>query len=133
MNKAHNWQKKITLLNLLLAASISCYTFEHGASEILVAKESIVNYLETLIIPELRDISNIDALPLLRATCIKFIIMFRYQVPYNFLITYIDLCADYLKSSMIVTRSYAVVSIYKLTLKNKPNNENVLKFTNYNK
>jgi exportin-2 (importin alpha re-exporter) len=36
-NKAQHWQKKITLLNLLITASIGCYTYQQGATEILVS------------------------------------------------------------------------------------------------
>jgi len=44
------------LLNLLITASIGTYTYQHGASEILVPQESFQNYLDTLVIPELADI-----------------------------------------------------------------------------
>ncbi len=132
MNKAHHWQKKITLLNLLLTASIGCYTYQHGATEILVPQESFQNYLEALIIPELIDSANIDALPLLRATCIKFVYMFRNQVPDDFVTKFVDLFADYLKSSMIVTQSYAAASIEKLFLKRSLHNKNVPVLTDKN-
>jgi hypothetical protein len=56
-----------------------------------------------LIIPELVDSSSVDAFPLLRSTCIKFVYMFRNQVPDDFVAKFVDLFADYLRSSMIVT------------------------------
>jgi len=54
-NKQLQWQKKTTMLNLLITASIGCYTFQHGATELLISQESFQNYLQGLIIPELVD------------------------------------------------------------------------------
>ena len=71
------------------------------------------------------DTQAIDSLPLLRATCIKFVYMFRNQVPDDFVAKFVDLFADYLRSSMIVTQSYAAASIEKMLLKRSLANKNV--------
>jgi hypothetical protein len=54
--------------------------------------------LEALIIPELLNTQQLDAFPLLSATCVKFVYMFRNQVPDDFVAKFVDLFADYLKS-----------------------------------
>ena len=81
-NKAQQWQKKVALLNLIITASISCYTYQHGATELLVDNNMLGSYLQQLVIPELQvpQGQNIDDLPILKATCIKFVYMFRNQV-----------------------------------------------------
>jgi hypothetical protein len=44
-NKMQNWQKKTTLINLLITASISQYTYRHGATGMMIAEEAFENYL----------------------------------------------------------------------------------------
>ena len=41
------------MLNLLITASIGCYTYNYGASDILISQEALFNYLSQLVIPEL--------------------------------------------------------------------------------
>jgi Cse1 len=110
---------------LLLTGSIGCYTYQHGATDILVGLDSIRNFLEALIIPELLDRTNVDAMPLLRSTCIKFVYMFRNQVPDEFVAQFVDLFADYLRATAIVTQSYAAACIDKLLIKPQMQNPRV--------
>jgi len=50
--------------------------------------------------------------------------MFRNQVPDEYVATFVELFADYLRASTIVTQSYAAASIEKLLLKKKMLNKN---------
>jgi len=75
-NRDGEWMKKTTVLNLIITASITQYTYRAGADNILIPFESLAGYLETLVLPELEE-PKIDNLSLLKATCIKFIYMFR--------------------------------------------------------
>ena len=52
-NRANEWAKKTTLLNLLITASISQYTYKSGASEINIPDQQLFEYLQQLILPEL--------------------------------------------------------------------------------
>ncbi len=52
------------------------YTYRHGATELQISSEMFETYLQQLIIPELQE-TQIDNLPMLKATCIKFVYMFR--------------------------------------------------------
>ena len=79
-NRNTEWAKKTTLLNLLITASISQYTWKNGASEINIPDAQLFEYLQQLILPELQE-KEIDNLQILKATCIKFIYMFRNQIP----------------------------------------------------
>jgi len=58
--------------------------------------------------------------------------MFRNQVPDEFVTKFVDLFADYLRSTMIVTQSYAAASIEKLFLKRSLYNKNVPVLTEKN-
>lgn len=75
-NREQQWPKKCSLLNLLITSSISSYTFRGGASEINISPETLFSYIEQLIFPELQE-QEIDNLPILKATCLKFLYMFR--------------------------------------------------------
>jgi hypothetical protein len=44
-NKMQNWQKKTTLINLLITASISQYTYRHGATGMMISEEAFEGYL----------------------------------------------------------------------------------------
>jgi hypothetical protein len=54
-NKATNWQKKTTLVNLLITASMGNYTYRHGATDLQISNEMFETYLQQLIIPELQE------------------------------------------------------------------------------
>ena len=75
-NRDQNWPKKVTLLNLLITASIQHYNFKNGATDILIDEQTLFNYIQTLVLPELQE-QQIDNLPILKATCLKFVYMFR--------------------------------------------------------
>jgi len=38
-NRVQNWHYKTTLLNLLITASIGCYSYLHGATEMLISSD----------------------------------------------------------------------------------------------
>lgn len=68
-----------SLLNLLVTASISSYTYKSGATEINISPADLWNYVSQLALPELQE-PQINNLPILKATCIKFVYMFRNQI-----------------------------------------------------
>lgn len=115
-NRNENWNKKASLLNLLITASISMYTYKTGASSINIPEETLFGYIQQLVIPELQE-DKIDNLQILKATCIKFVYMFRNQIPDEHTQTFVSLFANFLKSASPVNRSYASASIEKLIIK----------------
>ena len=44
-DKQGQWQKKVALLNLIITASISCYTYQHGATDLTIDEQMLGNYL----------------------------------------------------------------------------------------
>ena len=75
-NRESQWMKKTSLLNLLITATTNNYTYRGGAADIKIPEQTLFQYIEQLIMPELTE-TEVDNLPLLKATCIKFIYMFR--------------------------------------------------------
>lgn len=66
------------MLNLLITASIGSYTYNYGASDLLISPEQLFDYLGQLVIPELNiQGESIDTLALLKSTCMKFVYFFR--------------------------------------------------------
>jgi hypothetical protein len=41
------------MLNLIITASIGSYTYNYGATEILISEKDLYSYIEQLVIPEL--------------------------------------------------------------------------------
>lgn len=67
-------------------------------------------------LPELQE-GKINNLSQLKATCIKFIYMFRNQLPDQYVPVFLDKVADFLKSESQVNQSYAAACIEKLLLR----------------
>lgn len=111
------------MLNLLITASIGSYTYNYGATELLIAPEALYSYLDQLVIPELaKNGDNIDDLPLLKATCMKFVYFFRNQIPDAHVPSIVNMMADYLKSSFTVNQSYAAACIEKMLIRKRLDN-----------
>ena len=66
------------MLNILITSSIGQYTYTYGATDLTISEETLFSYLNSLVIPEFTvQGESIDDLPILKATCMKFIYFFR--------------------------------------------------------
>jgi hypothetical protein len=54
-NRNGEWLKKATVLNLIITASITQYTYRHGAEGILIPLDALGSYLQQLVMPELEE------------------------------------------------------------------------------
>lgn len=81
-----------------------------------ISEESLFGYIQNLILPELQE-EEVDKLNLLKATCIKFVYMFRNQIPDEHVQLYLNEFTKFLKSMSIVNQSYAAACIEKLLIK----------------
>jgi hypothetical protein len=108
------------MLNLLITASIGSYTYNYGATELLIPQETLFSYLNQLVMPELAmQGESIDELSLLKATCMKFVYFFRNQIPDEHVPLVVNLMADYLKSQHAVNQSYAAACVEKMLIRKK--------------
>lgn len=103
-------------MNLLITACVSQYSFRTGVWELTITEEQLFGYISGLVLPELQE-EQIDNLPLLKATCMKFVYMFRVQVPSEHTLNFVGLFAEHLKSESIVNQSYAAACIDKFLTK----------------
>jgi len=70
------------------------------------------------VIPELQvNGNNLDDLPLLKSSCMKFVYFFRNQIPDAHVPTVVNMMADYLKSEFVVNQSYASACIEKMLIR----------------
>lgn len=115
-NREKEWIKKTTVLNLIITASITQYTYRAGAEQILIPFDLLGQYLEGLVLPELQE-PQVDHLSQLKATCVKFIYMFRNQIPDQMVPQVVDMIANFLRSASFVNQSYAAACLEKLLLR----------------
>jgi hypothetical protein len=86
-------------------------------------------YLTSLIFPEIAAEEHIDTLPMMKATCLKFLYMFRNQIPDNFADQFVTRIASFLQSGRLVNQSYAAVCIEKLLTKKASDQSGKMIFT----
>jgi hypothetical protein len=53
-DKQAHWEKMATVINLIITASISSYTYQHGATDVRISSELLESYIQQLIVPELQ-------------------------------------------------------------------------------
>jgi hypothetical protein len=106
----------VTVLNLIITSFITAYTYRSGALEILITPQTLQEYLVELIIPEFQE-KEMDNLAMLKATCIKFVYMFRNQLPEELIPDFVQKISEFLQSEHLVNQSYAAACIEKLLMK----------------
>jgi hypothetical protein len=89
------------VLNLIITSSIGSYTYKSGAEGLNIPIETLVSYIDQLVIPELSE-EKFDHLSLLKAACLKFVYMFRNQIPDSYVAEFVKLISNYMKSENIV-------------------------------
>ena len=72
---------------------------------------------------------NIDNLSMLKATCLKFIYMFRNQIPDQYVAPLVNKVSDFLLSQSPVNQSYSSACVEKLLLRKSQDGQNNFLFT----
>jgi len=108
---------KDAALHLTLAAAVAAQSALHGASEVNPG----VNVLEVFsqhVLPELQD-PDPNARPIVRADCVKFVLLFRSQLDLNTLQGLLPLLIALLRSSSVVVQTYAANCIERCLMVRK--------------
>lgn len=95
-------------------------TQKHGitqANELVNLTEFFVNH----ILPDLKS-ANVNEFPVLKADGIKYIMIFRNQVPKEHLLVSIPLLINHLQAESIVVHTYAAHALERLFTMRGPNN-----------
>ena len=110
-NPSENWNQKDAALSLVAAVAIKTKTAAAGATSV-AAWLNVTDFFQTHILPELEK--ECDTLPLLKASCLKFVCLFRSLLPPQTFAVLMPLLLKHLKSTHVVVHSYAAVAMERL-------------------
>uniref|UniRef100_A0A8C2LKK2 Exportin-2 n=1 Tax=Cricetulus griseus TaxID=10029 RepID=A0A8C2LKK2_CRIGR len=119
-NPAVNWKHKDAAIYLVTSLASKAQTQKHGitqANELVNLTEFFVNH----ILPDLKS-NNVNEFPVLKADGIKYIMIFRNQVPKEHLLVSIPLLISHLQAESIVVHTYAAHALERLFTMRGPNN-----------
>ncbi|XP_072259360.1 exportin-2 [Pyxicephalus adspersus] len=107
-----NWKHKDAAIYLVTSLASKAQTQKHGitqANELVNLTEFFVNH----ILPDLKS-SNINEFPVLKADGIKYIMIFRNQVPKEQVLVSIPLLITHLQAESTVVHTYAAHALERL-------------------
>uniref|UniRef100_M3ZB01 Exportin-2 n=1 Tax=Nomascus leucogenys TaxID=61853 RepID=M3ZB01_NOMLE len=119
-NPSVNWKHKDAAIYLVTSLASKAQTQKHGitqANELVNLTEFFVNH----ILPDLKS-ANVNEFPVLKADGIKYIMIFRNQVPKEHLLVSIPLLINHLQAESIVVHTYAAHALERLFTMRGPNN-----------
>ena len=124
----NQWKMKDCSVHLMLGIAIRAESSQFGVSQ-LNDGVNIMDFFSSHILTELQE-PNMNVRPMVKATCIKFVSIFRNQFTKEQLGSLMPLLIAHLKSPHVVVHTYAAAAIEKmLTSKiDGPNNTKVPKF-----
>nr|KAF6358045.1 chromosome segregation 1 like [Pipistrellus kuhlii] len=118
-NPSVNWKHKDAAIYLVTSLASKAQTQKHGitqANELVNLTEFFVNH----ILPDLKS-ANVNEFPVLKADGIKYIMIFRNQVPKEQLLISVPLLINYLQAESIVVHTYAAHALERLFTMRGPN------------
>uniref|UniRef100_A0A8B9ENK0 Exportin-2 n=1 Tax=Anser cygnoides TaxID=8845 RepID=A0A8B9ENK0_ANSCY len=111
-NPSVNWKHKDAAIYLVTSLASKAQTQKHGitkANELVNLMEFFVNH----ILPDLKS-PSVNEFPVLKADGIKYIMIFRSQVPKEQLLLSIPLLINHLQAESIVVHTYAAHALERL-------------------
>jgi len=111
LNPSANWRSKDAAIYLVTSLATKAKTEKHGITK----TNQLVNlgdFCVQNIVPELQA-TDVNALPILKASCIKYVMTFRSQLPPEMMKGFMSCVVNFLKADSIVVHSYAACSIEK--------------------
>ena len=106
---ASRWQAKDAALHILLALSVRQQTVAAGVVQ-LNPNVNIGEFFTTHVMPELLR-PDVNALPVLKADALKFVTVFRAQLPLEAYVSLLPLLIAHLQSTEFVVHTYAAHTI----------------------
>ncbi|XP_007446458.1 PREDICTED: exportin-2 isoform X2 [Lipotes vexillifer] len=119
-NPSVNWKHKDAAIYLVTSLASKAQTQKHGitqANELVNLTEFFVNH----ILPDLKA-ANVNEFPVLKADGIKYIMIFRNQVPKEHLLVSIPLLINHLQAESTVVHTYAAHALERMFTMRGPNN-----------
>ncbi|KAF2980496.1 hypothetical protein EK904_000600 [Melospiza melodia maxima] len=119
-NPSVNWKHKDAAIYLVTSLASKAQTQKHGitqANELVNLTEFFVNHIQ----PDLKS-ATVNEFPVLKADGIKYIMIFRNQVPKEQLLVSIPLLINHLQAESIVVHTYAAHALERLFTMRGTNN-----------
>uniref|UniRef100_A0A674I1M6 Exportin-2 n=1 Tax=Terrapene triunguis TaxID=2587831 RepID=A0A674I1M6_9SAUR len=123
-NPSVNWKHKDAAIYLVTSLASKAQTQKHGitqANEFVNLTEFFVNHIQ----PDLKS-ANVNEFPVLKADGIKYIMIFRNQVPKEQLLVSIPLLINHLQAESIVVHTYAAHALERLFTMRGTNNATLI-------
>jgi len=109
----NQWHLKDQAIYLVIALATTSQTRAKG----VVAVNELVplaEFFQDSILPELEDISNLDARPVVKADCLRFAISFRRQLSAEHVGRLLPLLSTYITAPSTVVSSYSAIALDQL-------------------
>ncbi|XP_008946536.1 PREDICTED: exportin-2 isoform X2 [Merops nubicus] len=123
-NPSVNWKHKDAAIYLVTSLASKAQTQKHGitqANELVNLTEFFVNHIQ----PDLKS-ASVNEFPVLKADGIKYIMIFRNQVPKEQLLVSIPLLINHLQAESIVVHTYAAHALERLFTMKGTNNTTLI-------
>uniref|UniRef100_A0A7N8X746 Exportin-2 n=1 Tax=Mastacembelus armatus TaxID=205130 RepID=A0A7N8X746_9TELE len=123
-NPRENWKHKDAAIYLVTSLASKAQTQKHGitqANELVNLTEFFVNH----ILPDLKS-PNVNEFPVLKADAIKYVMIFRSQLPKEQLLQAVPLLLTHLQAESIVEHTYAAHALERLFTMRGPNNTTLI-------
>ncbi|KAG7283270.1 LOW QUALITY PROTEIN: hypothetical protein CRUP_005012 [Coryphaenoides rupestris] len=123
-NPGMNWKHKDAAIYLVTSLASKAQTQKHGitqANELVNLTEFFVNH----IITDLKS-PNVNEFPVLKADAIKYVMIFRSQLPKEQLLQAVPLLMAHLQAESAVEHTYAAHALERLFTMRGPNNSTLI-------
>uniref|UniRef100_A0A3B3QS44 Exportin-2 n=1 Tax=Paramormyrops kingsleyae TaxID=1676925 RepID=A0A3B3QS44_9TELE len=123
-NPGVNWKHKDAAIYLVTSLASKAQTQKHGitqANELVNLTEFFVNHILT----DLKS-PNVNEFPVLKADAIKYVMIFRSQLPKEQLLQAVPLLVAHLQTESTVQHTYAAHALERLFTMRGPNNSTLI-------
>ncbi|TNN85626.1 Exportin-2 [Liparis tanakae] len=123
-NPAQNWKHKDAAIYLVTSLASKAQTQKHGitqANELVNLNEFFVNH----ILSDLKS-PNVNEFPVLKTDAIKYVMIFRSQLPKEQLLQAVPLLISHLQAQSTVQHTYAAHALERLFTMRGPNNTTLI-------
>ncbi|GAX23712.1 hypothetical protein FisN_12Hh289 [Fistulifera solaris] len=110
----NKWVSKDAAVHLMMSIAIRAESTAYGVSE-LNPGVSLMDFFQSQIVPELQD-KNHNARPVVKATSLKFVGVFRHQFNKAQLLQLIPMITEHLGSPVVVVHTFSAYTIERILM-----------------
>lgn len=117
-NPSEQWKSKDAAIYLVTSMATKAQTAKHGitqTSELV----NITDFYNQFILPDLQK-QNVNEFPVLKADAIKYVMIFRSQLPKEVVVSSLPLLTNHLTASSCVVHTYAAHAVERIFMMRGP-------------